>query len=306
MNFPKKTWPMTRATFATFIFAFALMPMTALADPHDLICCGAEEVFVIAPEMPKVKKWSWRAEQSPSIPANFRSRFRSTDDCKPYEDDLLLITSSSGGVALIDRTTKECHFLAEAKNAHSACLLPDRQLAVASSFGGDQVQFYDRDEKQKPASVVQAISLLGAHGTVWDPDRECLWALGEKELLALVADAEATPQKRWKVQSRTPLPNNGGHDLSPKHDGKQLFVTTDTQVLMFDCDKLTFDVAEGFGDQLKIKSVDRNSASGRIVFHQATSENWWSDTIRFTDAVPLKLADERLYKIRWDTATPAP
>jgi hypothetical protein len=281
-------------------------PPTVISGPNDLIACGGEEVFVIDPDKPDIKKWSWRAKQSPQIPEDFGVRFRSTDDCKPYEGDLLLITSSSGGVALIHRATKECRFLAASKNAHSACLLPNRQIAVASSFGGDQVQFFDRDDRERPARVVQAIPLSGAHGTVWDSQRQCLWALGERELLALVADSEKTPQKRWTVQSRTPLPSEGGHDLSPYQDRTRLFVTTNTQVLKFDRDNFTFTIADGFGDQMKIKSVDRNAASGRIVFHAGTADHWWSDTIRFTDGETLQLIGERLYKIRWDTPAPTP
>ena len=306
MNYANNAYSKLWAFIAAFIMVLAGMPILAFADTHDLICCGADEVFVVAIATPEAKKWSWRAEQSSAIPASFHTRFRSTDDCKPYEGDLLLITASSGGVALIDRTTKECRFLAESKNAHSACLLPDRQIAVASSTGGDEVQFFDRNEQQKPVTVVQSIPLLGAHGTVWDAKRECLWALGQTELLALVADADAKPQSRWSVLTRTPLPSNGGHDLSPQCDGDQLYVTTDAHVLMFHCEKHTFAVADGFGDQSKIKSVDHNSASDRIVFHQATEEHWWSDTIRFTDGKKLKLTDERLYKVRWDSPTPTP
>ena len=41
--------------------------------------------------------------------------------------------------------------------------------------------------------------------------------------------------------------------------------------------------------------------SGRVVFHQGAGKNWWSDTIRFPEpARTMQLADERLYKIRWD------
>ncbi len=306
MNFAKNTYLRLLSFIAALIAAPAGMPLLAFADTHDLIFCGSEEVFIIDIATPEVKKWSWLAKQSPSIPADFHSRFRSTDDCKPYEGNLLLITSSSGGVALIDRTTKEIRFLAESKNAHSASLLPAHQIAIASSTDGDEVQFFDRNDQQKPATMVQSIPLQGAHGTVWDTDRGCLWALGEKELLALVADTDTQPVSRWSVLTRTPLPSNGGHDLSPQRDGENLYVTTDTQVLLFHCDKLTFTVADGFGDQSKIKSVDRHAASDRIVFHQATAEHWWSDTIRFTDGEKLKLMGERLYKVRWDSPVPIP
>ncbi|MGB7324481.1 MAG: DUF6528 family protein [Rubripirellula sp.] len=301
MNRVSKTCATFVVCFLACLFATATLATKSFADnTHDLICCGGDEVFVIAIDDPTFKKWSWRSEQSPSIPKDLGKRFRSTDDCKPYEGGLVLITSSSGVVALIDRPSKACRFLAESRNAHSACLLPGRQIAVASSFGGDQIQFFDRDDVQQPATEVQSLALLGAHGLVWDTQRDCLWALGEKELLVLVADANAKSAVRWSVRSRTPLPSNGGHDLSPQHDAKHLYVTTDTQVLIFECDKLSFTVAEGFGDQAKVKSVDRHATSNRIVFHQATSENWWSDTIRFADAKPIQLGDQRLYKIRWD------
>jgi len=306
MNLPMKTSARILLALAAYLVTLAWPPVHAIADPYDVICCGADEVFLISEGSPEIKKWSWRVEQSPTIPPALRQRFRTTDDCKPYEQGLLLITSSGGGVALIDRETKRCQFLALSTNAHSACLLPDQQIVVASSFGGDQVQFFDRNEQQKPATVVQSVALLGAHGTVWDPNRKCLWALGEKELVSLSADPKATPQSRWSVQSRTPLPSNGGHDLSPLHDGERLFVTTDTQVLTFHCDKHSFSVADELPDQARIKSVDRNRETGRIVYHQASTENWWSDVIRFAGGTMLTLSDERLYKVRWDTPSTLP
>lgn len=300
------TWQQKSVEYARIMSRAKWTLVAALAEESDLIACGGAEVFVIEPAKPNLKKWSWRAEQSPRIPKDFHTRFRSTDDCKPYEGGLLLITSSSGGVTLIHRATKKCLFLAESKNAHSACLLPNGQIAVASSFGGDQLQFFDRNDPKRPASVVQEIPLHGAHGTVWDSQRKCLWALGEKELLSVVVNTEESPRERWTVKTRTPLPSVGGHDLSPHHDQSRLLVTTNTQVLIFDRDKFTFTVAEGFGDPKRIKSVDRHATSGRIVFHQATAEHWWSDTIRFTDGEQIRLMNERLYKIRWDTPLQTP
>ena len=137
------------------------------ASADDIVCCGGDEVFIINTANPLVKKWSWRAGDSPSIPDGFRAKFRSTDDCKPYEGGLILVTSSSGGVALIQRSTKMCQFLAESRNAHSACLLPADRLAVAASYGGDEMQFYDLTDDRKPAVPVQTIPLEGAHGAVW-------------------------------------------------------------------------------------------------------------------------------------------
>lgn len=278
----------------------------AIAD--DIICCGGDEVFVIDSLNPSVKKWSWRAENSPSIPEDYREKFRSTDDCKPYQGDLILITSSAGGVALVERSTKKCLFLAESRNAHSASLLPRNRVAVAASYGEDQMQFYDLADERRPAAAVQTIPLKGAHGAVWDQKRNCLWALGGDELLRLVADEQAGPGMRWSISSRTPLPSPGGHDLSPMHDGIRLFVTSDNQVLLFDCNKMSFERHAEFGDQLKIKSVDVHPVTKRIVFHKASKTHWSSDIVRFigSDSQKLRLEGERLYKTRWDAPSEHP
>ena len=118
------------------------------AETPLLICCGADEVFIIDPAQPHVKKWSWRAADSPAIPESFRNKFRSTDDCKPYAPNQMLITSSSDGVALIDRRTRKCLFLAQSRNAHSACLLPGNQVVVAASNGGDGVVTLSDGERE--------------------------------------------------------------------------------------------------------------------------------------------------------------
>ena len=291
------------------IFAGTLIARpTAAEHPmlERLIACGAERVFVIDVANPAQMLWSWEASDSSSIPEGFRSKFRSTDDCKPYEGNLILITSSSRGVALIDRKTKQCLFLAEVPNAHSACLLPGNQIAVAASTSGDSVHFYSQDDDRKPAVAIQQIPLMGAHGTVWDAAGKRLWALGTDELLQIKPTDDSGSSATWIVTQRYALPSSGGHDLSPVHDGAHLFVTTDKQVLRFNTAEGTFEIAEEFTEPQKIKSVDLHPVTKRIVFHQALPSEWWSHTIRFHDAPPITMPDERLYKIRWDVPAKRP
>ena len=109
----------------------------ACDTPADLICCGAQEVFIIGSEKDNARKWTWRASDSPSIPKKAHAWFRTTDECKPV-GKCILITSSSGGVALIRREDKACLFLAHARNAHSACLLPGDRVNVMVAFGYKQ------------------------------------------------------------------------------------------------------------------------------------------------------------------------
>lgn len=209
-------------------------------------------------------------------------------------------------MALIQRDTKRCLFLAEVANAHSACLLPDRQIAVAASTSGDEVQFFSHSDKQKPAAVKQRIPLLGAHATVWDAVRKSLWALRTDELLEIKYSGDPRDPAAWRVASRHRLPSEGGHDLSPAGNDSHLFVTTETQVLRFNMNDSSFEVAEGFGNHLNIKSVDVHPVTKRVVFQQALPNEWWSHTIRFADAPSVTLEAERLYKIRWDVPVPQP
>lgn len=273
-----------------------------LQSAERLVCCGGAEVFVIEEGLDQ-KLWSWQATDSPSIPSDFVAKFRSTDECKPYEGDRLLITSSSSGVALIDRASKRCLFLAEARNAHSACLLPNNNLVVASSFGGDELLFYSRAQAAKPATPSHAVALEGAHGTVWDAQRQCLWALGERELLQLKSDSGDEP---WKVVERYKLPTTGGHDLSWAEPNESLFVTTNSQVLEFSCAMQTFDPYTQISNPRRVKSIDRHPKLKRVVYHQASEEHWWSDSIRYVDGKTHQLEAERLYKVRWDIDQPRP
>lgn len=49
-----------------------------------------------------------------------------------------------------------------------------------------------------------------------------------------------------------------------------------------------------------------HSATGKIVYHQASKTHWSSDTIRFVDSDPVTLENARLYKVRWDDPDQVP
>jgi hypothetical protein len=131
-------------------------------DASKLTCCGWDEVFVLdMAQEPPGKVWSWRASERPEL-ADVADEFRTTDECKPVliarsgagecscdrpdgHSPHVLITSSSGGVAVVERETGEVVFHTSVPNAHSAELLPGGRLAVASSgsWGWHQLVVYD-------------------------------------------------------------------------------------------------------------------------------------------------------------------
>lgn len=283
------------------VVALVLCRSMAGAEETGLIVCGAEEVFVVPSHEGVAKKnalWSWRAGNSPEIPEKIRGSFRTTDECKSY-GETILITSSGGGVALIRRKDKACLFYATSKNAHSACLLPGNLVAVASSFGGDEVGVFDLGKSG--AEAVSSVPLYGAHGVVWDAKRKRVWALGTKVLLLLRPDG-----RRLIKEASYELPAVGGHDLSWSLQD-ELLISVDEHCFRFDCDDRNFSPLKDLANEVKVKSIDVNRKSGRIVWHRGTKETWWSDTIRFLEpGREMIFRGERIYKVRWDQAREIP
>ena len=172
--------------------------------------CGWDEVFILAlgegPTPTHRKVWSWRAADSPGIPADMHTLFRTTDDCKPVDGGRrILISSSGGGVALVDRETRRASFVARVTNAHSIEMLPGGRIAAAASVStagtGDRIVIFDAATGKELASD----ALRSAHGAVWDEERRVLWALGGDVLRAYNVGPPAGPTP-WSAPSRSRFP----------------------------------------------------------------------------------------------------
>ena len=108
----------------------------------ELIVCGWDEVFILVigegPTPTYRKAWSWHASDSLELPADMHALFRTTDDCKPVDGGRKILISSSGGaVALVDRETRRASFFARITNAHSIEMLPGGRIAGAASVSND-------------------------------------------------------------------------------------------------------------------------------------------------------------------------
>lgn len=282
-------------------FLFSLVSTLPLfgEGESDLVLCGMNRVFILDGASGK-QTWEWTAESSPVVPIENRKDFATTDECKVYQD-LILITSSSGGVALVERKTKKSRFFTTVRNAHSACLLPGQLIAVAASFGGDEVRIFNQTKSGAKVIPKMIVPLYGAHGVEWDGKRKCLWALGTKELLKIsIARDKAT------VQNRFELPASGGHDLS-WWDQDQFVLSVDEHCFLFAIEKQTFAPFAPLKDEMKVKSIDRNRKTGQVVWHKGTKTTWWSDTVRFLSPYKtLTLREEKIYKVRWDESRAIP
>ncbi len=283
-------------------------PEEAAIVTDDLICCSKAEVFIIESTSEGMEspnhKWNWQASDSTEIPEAMQSRFVNVADCKPV-GKFILVVSSSSGVAIIQRSDRKCIFHTFATNAHSACLLPQQHIAIASSYGGDEIVIYSYQDIATSNNPDARLELHGAHGVYWDKQRSRLWGLGDSKLI-LVAITDTDNRMSLAVEKEWNLPTKGGHDLSPAQDGKSLFVTTDTQVYRFEMTEGLFKLDEDLGLKLKVKSVDQHPLSGEIVYQQA-GESWWGETVRFVGSdQTIEVPGERFYKFRWDAPAELP
>jgi hypothetical protein len=281
----------------------AILRSSQAPSTTELVLCGWAEVFILAVDgdaaPSPTKVWSWRAADSPEIPASLHAAFRTTDDCKPVDDGRrILISSSAGAIALVDRETRRALFHARVTNAHSIERLPDGRLAAAASVSaagtGDRIVIFDQASGRELASD----ALRSAHGLVWDAPRRLLWALGGDVLRAYdIGDAGGAA--RLARTFEVALPDAGGHDLTAVPDSPRLFLSTERRCWYFDREARQIVPHDTLAAEVGIKSYSI-SRSGRIAYVQAEGTDWWAEHVHFQrpDGT-LRLAGERLYKARW-------
>jgi len=271
----------------------------------EIYCCSRGEVFAIDLDRRRPgndgRVWTWTAGASGEILAPHRLWFRAADECKPVlgGSAVLICSSSAGAVALIRRADNTCLFYAGARNAHSAELIGDDLLAVACSYGNNQLRLYrlGSGEKQLAASPAWWMKLSGAHGVAWDSAREVLWALGGSELLKLKV-RRVGPDPSAEVLKRWPLPSGGGHDLFAL-DPTRLVVTVNAGVHQFDLDGETFSGLAELAAVPNVTSVCRQGRTGEVIYVVR-----YGDRVRRLGGEDLLLEGARLYKARWNGPGP--
>ncbi len=280
--------------------SFALTPALA-ADQPRLLICGWDEVFAIAPfaANPTQKLWSWKAAGRSDLPAEYHDKFRTTDDCKPVDGGRrVLITSSSNGVALVERPSGKVVFYAQARNAHSAEILPGGRIAVAASTGdtGNRLILFD---SKRPADELFSTELYSGHGVVWDAKRRVLWALGLSELREYALRDWDSKKPSVELLRSHDLPTPGGHDLQPA-EGDRLNISSGEHCYRFDRATDRFEPHPDLAHLAHVKCISRHPETGWTVYTQGQGREWWTSTLRFLNpAASLELPGERIYKARW-------
>lgn len=281
-----------------------LAASASMAGAADrLYACGDDQVREYRIEGGTAHEtWRWQAATAPELTAEYRATLMShIDDCKPMNDNRdILLTSSTGGALLIDRSTGKVLFKAKAPMAHSGTLLPGGRIAIALSIEprGDRLQLYDLQDGETPRFQ---LPLPSGHGAVWDAARARLFTLSHDMIQAFSLADWASRSPSLKEVSRWMLPGRrDGHDLSARPDGRY-FVTTDDGVWIFDPGAGSFDRFAPLNPKLKVKSV--SARPDAIAWVQA-EESWWAHgfTVARPDggaAVRIPVEGMHLYKVRW-------
>ncbi len=268
-----------------------------VSDNYLLVCGDSKVLMVEYPDdtdsIPEIV-WQWDAHLAEGLPSEYRTKkFNSIDDCKPAPDrKQIMISSSSGAVAMVTLRNKKVIFLADVPNAHSIELLPGNKIIAAASTAqnGNRLMLFDMT---RPDILQDSDSLYSAHGVVWDEQRNSLYALGYDVLreYKLQNGSKLILNNEWKISGES------GHDLQLAPDGNRLFLTEHTGAWEFDLKTMKFSKINNFPDAENIKSLNQNKA-GRYVY-TVPEESWWTYHVTFFNpAGKLSFPDMRVYKVR--------
>jgi Family of unknown function (DUF6528) len=256
--------------------------------------------------------WRWR----PTPAEGFRGFDLAADWGRPDEAKLgtlagrryLLTTDSKGLAAVVPypqgRDPYWAADLGRTANPHSIDLLPDGDVAVVASDGG-WLRVYTAVLGRRSASYAE-FPLRQAHGVYWDRCLHLLWAVGERELVALQVGADPA-RPRLTVLYRAALPTGHGHDVAAvvgRPD--RLWVTTGRHIYQYS--KLTGRFVRDFPgaahiDGAQVKSVGQDPSTGQILTATVQHGNrcpWCTDMATlFRPHQALTFPGGEFYKIRW-------
>lgn len=274
-----------------------LLIIVSPAHSEDILTCGWNEVRALQINETNTRTlWTWAAINS-SLPESFKPLFGSTSECKPIPGGKVLITSSIGAVALVDRASSNVLFYARVPMAHSAEMLPSNRVVVASAFetNGNRLVVFNLGV---PDVELFSVPLGGAHGVVWDEQRQILWGLSGSALAEYKLTNWNSNPGLVQVSSLS-LPDGDGHDLYPVPNSPYLVVTTALHCWLFNRDTRVFTKHPLLGDIAAVKSISVHPTSGRIVYVQADG-TWWSEHLRFlSPSNTFDFPGDHFYKARW-------
>ena len=242
--------------------------------------------------------WKWNPEGDPNIPADRLKRFNHIDETKVVNGGKqILVTSSTGGMALVDVATKQSVFTGyPGGSTHSADLLPDGTIITASSTG-NFLMVFTRKDGEKTAHKTFKLTFADAHGVVWDKLLGLVWAVGKEAVICCRYNFDYENPQLTIVESFPLKPNPyWGHDL--------ILLEKEHKLLMTGRNMLEFDTMTGqyklFLKRKSVKSISIHPETGEQLV-QIPKENYWNDTVTLLngDRKWTLPGNAKIYKARW-------
>jgi WD40 repeat protein len=274
------------------------------APRKSFMACGDSKILLVDyigsnDTNPKII-WEWDAHNDTALPEPYRTTlFDTVDDCKSTNNgQQILVSSSSGAVAIIDTESKQTKFYTRVPNGHSVELLPDNRLIAASSLSTEGNKLMLFDITKSDSKPLFTVPLESAHGVVWDRKRNSLYALGyniSREYKMISADVLRL-NKEWTIKGID------GHDLQMVPGGDALFMTEETGAWKFNLTDYTFGKIEGFPDAANIKSLGQDNSFQYI--YTIEEEGYWTYHVRFFNPIRVfTFPTLHVYKARWFNVT---
>ncbi len=200
----------------------------------------------------------WRASYS-DPPADARARV--------YNGKTVIMAAFGGySASMVDYDTKRTIWKTEsaAFNPHACELIPSGDgyvIGVASSTGGE-IRFFEIDSPRRYKSV----KLADAHGLLYDPSIDAVWAVGGNTLCAYKVELVQSGILVSEIPEYSAvIPSNTAHELQAvEGDGDSLIISTVSTVYIYSKSQKTF--SSGTGRSKLPDSAIKNEIKGMGLF----------------------------------------
>ena len=287
---------------------------SSAASSTQVLVCGDNMIYLLDAELAVLSGyknaiiWEWDAKDWYQTVGLTQSNMIRLDDCKPvYDNKKILATSSKGYAVLIDKESGKVLWHSNCSpNAHSGEILPNNRIAIACSDNGDCIQIFDI----ATSNIVRfSTDLESAHGVVWNPVTERLYAIGGKTFnIYKLTDWETSSPKLTLDKSITTTNVTGLHDLTLVDENTLLL--SGRKAAFYNITNGSFTNIPIFNNSTSLKAVNYNGDTGECWFTDPTEVEvpnltWASHTIRYTDDIQskyqtksFKVEDLNVYKVR--------
>ena len=224
----------------------------------------------------------------------------------PMNGTSVFLTCASGGMcAMAEYPSGKCQWEIALKphdNPHAIELLPNGCIVIAASTGG-YIRIYPANNTE---DYVQ-YGFVDAHGLLWDPEMDLLWAVGKSRLSAFeFTGTQESPQLTERTDLRKKLPIANGHDVYAVYgESGRLWVVASAP---FQYDKKTGEWIKdypGWEDLLKTETKSCSSMDGFCIqtIADGTWQSWDTAVLHIYDPVAdtyaqCQLSDAAVYRAR--------